>query len=244
MIRAAGLVVVAVIPTLNESECIGRVVLGVAPYVSTVIVVDNGSTDDTAKVAANAAAVVVSEPERGYGAACLKGIAHARKLGADIVLFMDGDGSDDPQDAPRLLDALEQTGADIVLGVRDRKTMEPGAMAPVQQFGNWLAPWLLRHLGRTTYTDLPPLKAVRMQALQRLNVQDRGHGFTVELLLRAHVEHMRVHELPVRCLARRGGHSKVSGTVSGSVRAAAKIMSTVTRHVIRERFASNARRDR
>jgi glycosyltransferase involved in cell wall biosynthesis len=240
----AGLIVIAVIPTLNEAECVARVVSGVLPYVSHVVVVDNGSTDDTASIAANASAIVVSEPERGYGAACLKGVARARELGADIVLFMDGDGSDDPEDAPRLLGVLAQTGADIALGVRDRKTMERGAMAPVQQFGNWLAPWLLRRLGRTPYTDLPPFKAVRMQALERLNVQDRGHGFTVELLLRAHVEKMRVCELPVRCLVRRGGHSKVSGTVQGSVRAAVKIMSTVTRHVIRVRLTSSAWRRR
>jgi glycosyltransferase involved in cell wall biosynthesis len=228
--------VVAVIPALNEAGCIGAVVAGIAPYVTQVVVVDNGSTDGTAAVAQAAGAVVVAEPQRGYGAACLKGIARARELSAAVVLFMDGDGSDDPADAPRLLAALENTGAAVVLGVRNRETMEPGAMAPVQQFGNWLAPFLLRHLGRTPYSDLPPFKAVRMATLEQLNIQDRGHGFTVELLLRAHVEQVGVRELPVRCLARRAGTSKVSGSIVGSARAGVKILSTVGQHVLRVRL--------
>jgi glycosyltransferase involved in cell wall biosynthesis len=229
-------VVVAVIPALNEEGCIGNVVKGIIPFVDRVVVVDNGSTDSTAQVARDAGAVVASEPQRGYGAACLAGMAEARRLGATVVLFMDGDGSDDPADATRLLAELDNPAVAVVLGVRDRQTMEVGAMAPVQQFGNWLAPFLLRHLGRTPYSDLPPFKAVRMSTLQQLNIQDRGHGFTVELLLRAHIKKVGVREVPARCLARRAGTSKVSGSIVGSARAGVKILSTVARHVARVRM--------
>jgi glycosyltransferase involved in cell wall biosynthesis len=174
-------VVVAVVPALNEELCIGAVVRGIAPFVQCTVVVDNGSSDATAEVARDAGAVVIAQPQRGYGAACLAGIAKARELGATVVLFMDGDGSDDPADAPALLCELHDARIGVVLGVRNRATMEAGAMSPVQYFGNWLAPFLLRHLGRTPYSDLPPFKAVRMSTLTKLDVRDRGHGFTVEL---------------------------------------------------------------
>ncbi len=229
--------VVAVIPALNEAACIGGVVRGVLPYVDHVVVVDNGSSDETSAVAKEASAIVVRQPERGYGAACLAGVEQARSLGADIVLFMDGDGSDDPADAPRLLHELRVTGAGLVLGVRDKAQREPGAMTPVQAFGNWFAPWLLRHLGRAECSDLPPFKAVRMPTLTALNVSDRRHGFTVELLLRAHSQNVRVREVLVKSRARRGGESKVSGTVVGSARAAVKILYTVGKHVTQVRLA-------
>ncbi len=223
---------VAVIPALDEAGCIGEVVRDLAPHVDEVVVVDNGSADDTAAVAARHGAVVELEPRRGYGAACLAGVARARELGASVVLFLDADGSDDPADAPRLLAEVDG-GADLALGVRTRATTEPGAMTGTQRFGNWFAPLMMRLAVGARYQDMPPFKAITREALDSLALTDTGHGFTVELLLRAHRKGLRVVELPVRCRARRAGESKVSGTLRGTVRAAGKILVMVARHALR-----------
>ncbi len=223
-------ILVAVIPALDEAGNIASVVAGLLAHVTTVVVVDNGSADRTAEHAASAGADVVREPARGYGAACLAGVARARELGATVVLFCDADGSDDPADAPRLLDPVVRNECDLVLGIRTRDTVDDGAMTPVQRFGNWLAPLLMRAIIGARYSDMPPFKAIRREALDALALDDRGHGFTIQLLLRAHTEELRVVEIPVRCRARASGVSKVSGTVRGSARAAVKIVSTIVRH--------------
>jgi glycosyltransferase involved in cell wall biosynthesis len=225
---------VAVIPALDEASCVGGVVDEVRAYVDTVVVVDNGSRDDTAAVAAAHGAIVEQEPRRGYGAACLRGLARARVLGASVVVFLDADGSDDPGDVPRLLAALRD-GAELALGVRTPETTEAGAMTRSQRFGNWLAPLLMRTLLGACYHDMPPLKAIRRGALDRLVLTDTEHGFTIELLLRAHSAGLRVAEIPVRCRARRAGASKVSGTVVGSARAAHRILTTIAWHALRHR---------
>lgn len=222
--------VVAVVPALDEEGAIGDVVRGLAAYVDTVVVVDNGSLDQTAQRATEAGAVVVVEPRRGYGRACLAGMARARSLGAEVVLFADGDGSDDPADVPGLLDDVLAGGADVALGERVPARMEPGAMTGVQRFGNWFAPMLMRRLLGAPYRDMPPLKACRVAALERLALQDVGHGFTIELLIKAHRGGLRIRRRPVSCRARRAGSSKVSGTIVGSVRAAGKIVTTIARH--------------
>ncbi len=216
------------IPALNEAEAIGDVVRGIARFVDEVIVADNGSTDETAAVARAAGARVVLEPQRGYGAACLRGLAAASA--ADIVLMLDADGSDDPDDAPLLLAPVLSGEVDFALGARDPARTERGAMTPVQRFGNWLAPALMRLRVGTTYTDMPPFKAITRQALSRLALDDRGYGFTIQLLLRAHAHGLRVQEVPVRCRRRRGGESKVSGTLSGTLRASARILYSIARH--------------
>jgi len=200
-----------------------------------VIVVDNGSVDATAQRAQEAGADVVSEPRRGYGRACLAGLARARELEADVVLFLDGDGSDDPDDAPRLLGPVREGKVDLALGARAATLIEDGAMTPVQRFGNWLAPLLMRWTMGAPYHDMPPFKACSMAALDSLALADVGHGFTIELLVKAHTRRLRVVELPVRCRARRGGVSKVSGNLRGASRAAAKIITTIARHAARER---------
>ncbi len=229
--------IAALVPALDEERCIADVVDGIRPHVDVVIVVDTGSADRTAAVARAHGADVVEEPRRGYGRACLAGLARARELGADIVLFMDGDGSDDPADAPRLLASVVRKESDVVLGVRRRDLIEPGAMTPVQKFGNWFAPALMRVLLGARYTDMPPFKACSLDAIDRLGMTDTGHGFTIELLLKAHGQ-LRVSEVPVRCRARRGGTSKVSGTTGGTIRAAAKILSSVGHHAARRRLES------
>lgn len=228
--------VVAIVPALDEEHCIAGVVSGIAPYVDAVIVVDNGSKDATARVARDAGADVVDEPRRGYGRACLAGLARAREHSAEIALFLDGDGSDDPADAPSLLEQVVGGKVDIALGARDPGLVEPGAMTFVQRWGNWFAPLLMRWTLRAPYRDMPPFKACSMSALDALALRDTGHGFTIELLVKAHMRGLATVEIPVRCRARRGGVSKVSGNVRGASRAAVKIVSTIARYAARERL--------
>ena len=229
--------IVAVIPALDEEACIGEVVRGIAAHVDAVIVVDNGSRDATAARAKDAGAVVEVERRRGYGAACLAGVARARALGADVVLFLDGDGSDDPSEAPSLLAPVARGEADLVLGIRTAQSTEPGAMAPVQRWGNWLAPRLMRVLAGTSYRDMPPYKAITVAALDALALTDTGMGYIIEMLLKAHALGLRVSEVEVACRRRRTGASKISGTVRGTVRASTKITSTILVHALRVRRA-------
>jgi glycosyltransferase involved in cell wall biosynthesis len=231
--------IVAVIPALDEEASIGAVVAGILRHADACVVVDNASRDATADVARAAGADVVREPRRGYGSACLAGVARARALGATIVLFLDADGSDDPDDAPELLEPIARGDFDLVLGVRTPASTEPGAMRPVQRFGNWLAPRLMRIAVGARYHDMPPFKAIRRDALDRLALSDAGMGYIVEMLLKAHAMELRVLEVEVKCRARRTGSSKVSGTVRGTLRASAKIVSSIARHALAQRFAKN-----
>jgi glycosyltransferase involved in cell wall biosynthesis len=223
---------VAVIPALDEDGSIGTVVRELAAYVDEIVVVDNGSRDRTGEVARAAGAIVVSEPRRGYGAACIAGVGRASELGANVIVFLDGDGSDDPRRTPELLLPIEQGKADLVLGVRTTRSSEPGAQLPVQRFGNWLGPLLMRLFVGARYHDMPPFKAVTADALSRLALTDRGMGYIVEMLLRAHALGLRVVEIEVGSRARRTGRSKVSGTVVGSIRAGTKITTTIVRHAV------------
>ena len=228
-------VVAAIIPALDEEGCIAEVVEGIAPHVTHVIVVDNGSVDATAERARAAGAVIVLEARRGYGRACLAGLLRARELGADVALFLDGDGSDDPGDAPRLLEGVLGGRVDIALGVRRRDRVEPGAMTPVQRFGNWLAPLLIRVAIGARYRDMPPFKACSIEALDTLDLRDTGHGFTIELMMKAYLAKLRVVEVEVCCRVRRAGVSKVSGTARGASRAAVKIVTTIARYATARR---------
>ena len=222
--------IVAVIPALDEEGNVVDVVRGVLACADASVVVDNGSRDRTAERARQAGAIVVGEPRRGYGSACLAGVEKARALGATVILFLDADGGDDPTDAPKLLAPIAEGRADFVLGVRTPDTIERGAMMPVQRFGNWLAPLLMRILVGASYSDMPPFKAITREALDRIAPTDRGHGFIIEMLMRAHAEKLRVVEVPVRCRARRSGASKISGTVRGTIRASVKIVATIAKH--------------
>ena len=219
-----------VIPALDEEETIAAVVAAVrrAP-VRQVVVVDNGSRDRTAERAADAGAVVVVEPSRGYGAACLAGIAHLERGAApDAVVFVEADGSDDPTEIPALLAALQD--CDLVLGSRTQGGAETGALTTVQRAGNAAATAAIRILYGRRFTDLGPFRAVRMEALRRMRMSDRDYGFTVEMQIKALRLGARVVEIPVRRRRRAGGASKVSGTLRGVVGAGAKILYTVLRH--------------
>ena len=228
---------VGVIPALDEEGSVGAVVEQVRVHLDRVVLVDNGSRDKTAQVARSAGADVVHEPRRGYGAACLAGVRRARELGARIVLFLDADGSDDPRDAPRLLEPIVLGERDLVLGCRAPRLMEPGAMTPVQRFGNWFAPALMRLTLGARYRDVPPFKAITVDALDRLALSDTGMGYSIQMLLGAHRLRLRVAEVDVSCRARRAGASKVSGTLRGTLRAAFKITSSIAWHSIVTRDA-------
>jgi glycosyltransferase involved in cell wall biosynthesis len=223
-----------IIPALNEERSIGLVVESVKGLVDRVIVVDNGSTDATVDVARNAGALVVHEPQRGYGAACLRGLAELAVEPPDVVLFLDGDASDHPEDALMVLNTVNNTEVEMCLGSRVLGDAERGSLTPVQRFGNWLSTRLIAMIWNVHYTDLGPLRAVRWDTLMRLGMQDRTWGWTVEMQIKAAKHGIRTQEIPVR-YRRRIGTSKISGTIVGSLRAGTKILTTIARLALSRR---------
>lgn len=223
-----------IIPALDEEEAIGPVVRGFLEWrprgiLRRVVVVDNGSTDATAARATEAGAEVVPCAVRGYGSACLAGIAHLEADPPEVVAFADGDGSDDPLDLPRLLAPIALGRADLVIGSRVARS-RPEALTPPQRFGNALATRLLGSLYGAVATDLGPFRAIAWSSLMRLGMRDPDYGWTVEMQLRAAQEGLRTTEIEVESHARVAGRSKISGTVRGVVGAGIKILSTLVRH--------------
>ncbi len=216
--------IAAVIPAFNEESSIGKVISAIPRWVDDVIVVDNGSTDKTSHVAAEHGATVLSEPHRGYGSACLKGIAGLDD--PDVVLFMDGDFSDYPEEAGLLVDPIIFGAADMVIGSRVMGRREAGALTPQALLGNWLACKLMRFFGNARFTDLGPFRAISLPALRRLEMRDPDFGWTVEMQIKAVRDGLDIHEVPVS-YRRRIGKSKVSGTVRGVVGAGTKILGTI-----------------
>lgn len=224
-----------IIPAYNEEKSIGLVLAEIpANLVREVIVVDNNSSDKTSTVARAAGATVLREPRPGYGSACLAGMAHcfARPLAdqPEIIVFVDGDHSDYPEEMPLLLAPILRGEADMVIGSRALGEREAGSMLPQQIFGNWLATSLLRRLYGAQFTDLGPFRAIRTAALQRIGMQDTTYGWTVEMQLKAAKLKLRSTEVPVR-YRRRIGISKVSGTVRGTLGAGYKILWTIFRYL-------------
>lgn len=232
----ARLHVVAVIPARNEEQAIGKVVAGLPrDVVAQVIVVDNGSTDNTAAVARSAGALVVRETRQGYGRACAAGVAAAP--GADVLLFLDGDYSDFPEEAPRILEPILSGAADLVIGSRLRGRRERGALAPHQLFGNRLVSILMRLLYGLQVTDLGPFRAIRAALLADLKMQEMTYGWPTEMMVKAARRRARVAEVPVS-YRRRIGQSKISGTVRGSVLATYYILGVTVRYAFSRRPTS------
>ena len=213
-----------VIPARNEEQAIGKVVSGVIDQVDQVIVADNGSTDATAAVATDAGAKVVFVEEPGYGRACLAAIHAAGEH--DILVFMDGDASDDPNDLKALLKPILDDEADMVIGSRILGECDPGSLTPQQRFGNTLACWLMQIIWKFRFTDLGPFRAIRRTSYDRLNMQAPTFGWTVEMQVRALKLGLRCAEVPVH-YRKRIGVSKISGTVKGVILAGWYILGTI-----------------
>ena len=222
-------IVSVVIPCLNEQDPIEGVVREVfSQNVDEVIVVDNGSTDRTAEVAANAGAKVVSEPKPGYGRACAAGAAAARP-DADIVCFLDGDGSDVPAFLSAIVMPVATDEADFVMGSRLRGKREPGSMTPQQIFAGYIAGALLRIVYRVKFTDMSPFRALSVNLLRSLQMSEQTYGWNLEMQMRVAAARLRILEIPVDHRCRRGGESKVSGNLVAGLKAAWKISTTFIR---------------
>ena len=219
-----------VIPALDEADCVGGSVTALREQTEAPIyVVDNGSTDATAEIAAAAGAVVVSEPRRGYGYACLAGSQAALDGGAEVLVYFDADLSSRPDELERVLGPIERGEADLVLGSRFLGTVEPGSMAPHQRFGNWLTSAMMRRIYRIDVTDLGPFRAIRSEVFTGLEMSEMTFGWPTEMTLRCATNGGRIVEVPVTWQARAGGQSKVSGTVVGSLKAAWHIVGVTIR---------------
>jgi glycosyltransferase involved in cell wall biosynthesis len=222
--------VTLIIPALNEAACIGPLLAELpAGLARQVIVVDNGSTDDTAGVARQVGARVVTEPRRGYGYACAAGVAAAT---GDVLAFMDGDGSFVPGELRALLGPVQDGSADLVLGTRMRGGMAAGAMPPHQRLGNRLVARLMMLLYDLELTDLGPFRAIRRDLLQALYMREMTYGWPVEMIVKAARAGARIVERPVSYRPRLAGQSKVGGTVRGTILATERILRTTFRYAI------------
>lgn len=222
--------VAVIIPAYNEAPSISKVVNAIPLEINaTIIVVNNGSTDNTVEEATRAGAIVLDESRKGYGWACLKGIDYAQKNGADILVFMDGDFSDYPSEMSLLIDPIVEGKMDFVLGSRVLGERERGSLTPQQVFGNWLATRMIRLFYGAQFSDLGPFRAIRTDALNSLKMSDKTYGWTIEMQIKAAKKKLRFCEIPVT-YRKRIGVSKVSGTVKGTVLAGIKIIWAVFKY--------------
>ncbi|MFN3916672.1 MAG: glycosyltransferase family 2 protein [Flavobacteriales bacterium] len=221
-----------IIPAYNEEKSIPLVIEAIPKkIIRNIVVSNNASTDNTAEVASNLGTIVVTENKKGYGAACLKAMKYIAdgEVKPDIIVFLDADFSDYPDEMINLIELIEKNLADMVIGSRIKRKREKGSMMPQQIFGNWLATFLMRILYGYKYTDLGPFRAIRYNTLIELNMQDTNYGWTVEMQLKAKRLNKRVCEIPVS-YRKRVGVSKVSGTVKGTIMAGYKIILTIFKY--------------
>lgn len=232
MTQAMEATIDVIIPALNEAEAIAKVIHDLpGERLRNIVVVDNGSEDKTAEVAAASGAVVLHQPIRGYGAACLMGIDYLKEQveKPDVVVFIDGDYSDHPEELPMLVAPILDNTTDMVIGSRTLGKRTAGSLTPQQVFGNRLATVLLQWIYGYRFTDLGPFRAIRWSALQELGMKDMNYGWTVEMQIKAAKQGLRCTEVPVS-YRQRIGTSKVSGTVKGSILAGYKILLTLFKY--------------
>jgi len=223
-----------IIPAINEGDSIGLVVSEIPDHVSEIVVVDNGSEDDTVANAKKAGATVITENRKGYGFACLEGLNYIseRSKTPDIIVFIDGDYSDYPEELGKIIAPILENDIDFVVGARKKSLREPGSMTPQQVFGNKLATFLMRLFFRSKFTDLGPFRAIKYEKLKELKMQDPTYGWTVEMQLKILRKKMSYIEVPVR-YKRRIGVSKVSGTVKGTIFAGIKILGWIFKYSLK-----------
>ena len=226
--------IIVIIPAYNEEKAIANVIREIPKIVSEIIVVNNNSTDSTGKIAFENGATVLSEKRKGYGYACLKGLEYIshQKIKPDIVVFLDGDYSDYPEELTKLIDPILNQNIDFVIGARVSNLREKGSMTPQQVFGNWLATFLMKLFFSSKFTDLGPFRAIKYDTLLDLNMQDKTYGWTVEMQLKVLKKRIPYTEIPVR-YKNRIGVSKVSGTVKGTVMAGIKIIGWIFKYAFK-----------
>lgn len=227
--------VVVIIPAFNEENSVGKVVNEIPKdWVREVVVVNNNSTDSTSENAEKAGATVLEEPRQGYGRACLKGMEYVAQLSnkPDVIVFLDADYSDFPEELPLVVQPIIDGTADMVIGSRALGDREGGSMTIPQIFGNWLATTLIRWLYKVEYTDLGPFRAIKYDKLLSLNMEDKTYGWTVEMQVKAAKKGLKSTEVAVN-YKKRIGHSKVSGTVKGALSAGYKIIITIFKYAWR-----------
>jgi len=220
-----------IIPAFNEQDSIANVIHDIPDIVEEIIVVSNNSTDDTEINARNAGATVLNESQKGYGYACLKGMEYIanQEVKPDIIVFLDGDYSDFPEELTKLIEPILKDNIDFVIGARVKRLREQGSMTPQQVFGNWLATFLMKIMFNAKFTDLGPFRAIKYNKLLALNMEDKTYGWTVEMQLKALKQKLSYVEVPVN-YRNRIGVSKVSGTVKGSIFAGIKILSWIFKY--------------
>lgn len=225
--------VTVIIPAFNEENAIGNVIAEIPKdIVKEIVVVNNNSNDQTSKVATQAGATVLDERRQGYGFACLKGIDYVRNQSErpDIIVFLDADYSDYPQEMRELIKPIVEQNFDLVIGSRALGNRQQGSMTPQQIFGNWLATNLLRWFYGVKFTDLGPFRAIKFDKLLALQMKDTTYGWTVEMQLKAAQMRLKTTEVPVN-YRRRVGFSKISGTIKGTVLAGYKIITTIFKYL-------------
>jgi len=223
-----------IIPAFNEQDSIAKVINNIPEIVEEIIVVSNSSTDNTEINARDAGATVLTENKKGYGYACLKGMEHIanQKTKTDIIVFLDGDFSDYPEELTKVIQPILKNDIDFVIGARVKRLREPGAMTPQQIFGNWLATFLMKLFFNARFTDLGPFRAIKYDKLVALNMEDKTYGWTIEMQLKVLKQQLTYVEVPLN-YRNRIGTSKVSGTVKGSILAGIKILGWIFKYSLK-----------
>ncbi len=228
-------IVKVIIPAYNEENAIAKVIQDIPPIVDQIIVVNNNSTDNTYNVAKTAGATVINELKRGYGYACLRGMSYisSQETKPDIIVFLDGDHSDYPQQLSQLIAPIIEKDIDLVIGARVKALREKGAMTYPQKFGNWLATFLMKLFFGSRFTDLGPFRAIKYHKLLALHMEDKTYGWTVEMQLKAVKQKYSYVEVPMN-YRNRIGVSKVSGTLKGAIFAGIKILTWIFKYSLKK----------